>query len=353
MSELKLKLYLKIFIYHFKNELGLFLAFVLRVILNCYNKIVSVVNYLFLKILNSNKRKIILIFVKLLCFQMLFYSAVLITEDYLSFPFKYKLIVSDITNGFELPPIRICTERQMFFDKNKINQYFNLSEQYQDFQQYVSQQFQGKNFGKFNKVVDWFDNRIERQLFIDRIKNYYLSQFYKTFIKPKISRLKFNELIDLLIKSNQLINISKECHSCGQNKVNEQNFDVFQSIYGNQFGMCFTITQNNKEYTKKDEQVNLNIAFETQNKFAFDANIDLHSIQDGDVYTPDYFFLYYSIFDKNRQIFEKIGTNLRIRRTGMRARFRFSKTTVKMLSTPYMQECDKHGKFNNFKIYLI
>ena len=357
MSEIKLKLYLKTFVNHFKNQFILFLSLIIVISVYCYKKIVSIVNYLFqtfiyfLKKLNSIKRKILLIFVKLLCFQMLFYSAVLMTEDYLSFPFKYKLIVSDNSNGFELPPIRICTEKQMFFDKNKIYKYFNLSEVYKDYERYISQKLRDHDYLEYNQTVEIIDKRFMRELFIERLKNYFMSQMY-TYIKPNISSLKFNEMSDLLIKSNQLFNISTECHSCGQNKVNEQNFDVLQSIYRNQFGMCFTFTQNNKKYMKKDEHVNLNIAFEAQNNFAFDAIFNPSPYKTiGDVYSSAYFVLFYSIFDKNRQIFEKMGTNLKIRRTGMSARFRFSRTTVKMLSTPYTEKCENQGKFNNFKIH--
>ena len=71
-----------------------------------------------------------LLLVKSLLFVLLFCSAVSMTFDYLSYPYIYKLIVSDNNRGFDLPAISFCTERNVFFDKNKINEYFNSSEEY-------------------------------------------------------------------------------------------------------------------------------------------------------------------------------------------------------------------------------
>ena len=123
----------------------------------------------------------------------------------------------------------------MFFDKNKIIKYFNLSEEYENYEKYVSQQFREQNFGPFNVFVKNTNSKIDRQIMIDQIRNYRLSHFYRTYIKPNISSLKFNEIIKLIIKSDQMFSTS-ECD-------NKQYFDVLQSIYGNQFGMCFTMNE--------------------------------------------------------------------------------------------------------------
>src|SRR6266446_5598876 len=64
--------------------------------------------------------------IKIICFTILCYFAVLVTFDYLSYPYVYKLNVSDNKHGFDFPNISICTERDVFFDKQKIQNYFNL-----------------------------------------------------------------------------------------------------------------------------------------------------------------------------------------------------------------------------------
>ena len=60
----------------------------------------------------------------------LIYSVICVTFDYFSYPYIYSLIVSDNNRGFDLPAISLCTERNVFFDKTKVNQYFNLTEKY-------------------------------------------------------------------------------------------------------------------------------------------------------------------------------------------------------------------------------
>ena len=72
------------------------------------------------------------VLIKIVCFVILVLSGLSATLDYLSYPYIYKLIVSDNKYGFDLPAISVCTERHVFFDKHKIIQHFGVSEKFQN-----------------------------------------------------------------------------------------------------------------------------------------------------------------------------------------------------------------------------
>ena len=64
----------------------------------------------------------------IICLLVLFYNAIDMTFDYLSFNYSYKLIVDDDNKeGFDLPQISVCTENTILFDKNKVIQYFDVN----------------------------------------------------------------------------------------------------------------------------------------------------------------------------------------------------------------------------------
>ena len=71
-------------------------------------------------------------------------SGLSVTLDYLSYPYIYKLIVSDNKYGFDLPAISVCTERHVFFDKHKVIQYFDLQQKYYEWKENMSQIFQNE-----------------------------------------------------------------------------------------------------------------------------------------------------------------------------------------------------------------
>ena len=79
------------------------------------------------------KLQYVLYLLKALCFLALIYSAVLVTLDYLEFPYIFKLNVINNINGFDLPPISFCTETHVLFHKNKIIHFYNSSQEFQEY----------------------------------------------------------------------------------------------------------------------------------------------------------------------------------------------------------------------------
>src|SRR5882757_5779188 len=64
--------------------------------------------------------------VKVLCLSVLFYGGIEVTKEYFSYPYVYRLSVKP-NERLDLPPITVCTERDVLFDKTRINQYFNVT----------------------------------------------------------------------------------------------------------------------------------------------------------------------------------------------------------------------------------
>ena len=67
----------------------------------------------------------------LICLLFLFYNAIDMTFDYLSFHHSYKLIVDDKKEGFDLPEISVCTENTILFAKTKVIRYFDIENEWQ------------------------------------------------------------------------------------------------------------------------------------------------------------------------------------------------------------------------------
>ncbi|CAG2176445.1 unnamed protein product [Oppiella nova] len=75
---------------------------------------------------------------KVLCFIILCYEGFEIIADFLHYPYVYKFGV-ETSEGLDLPPITICTERDVFFDKTRIVRHFNLSDDYESYKLWAKQ----------------------------------------------------------------------------------------------------------------------------------------------------------------------------------------------------------------------
>ena len=196
---------------------------------------------------------------KALCFSLLIYTSVLVTFDYFSYPYVFKLNVNNNINGFDLPPISFCTETNVLFDKNKFISFFNSSQEFRD--------FRTKEVENYEKEIK--QNLIDYQLNSD--PNTWEDQSFwflvlpqypyprETFDKRKgfYKELSFDQMKDLMIRSHQMINCSAKLHSRYHSKrisfENLKDFNVLESIYGNKdFGICFTFFHSNERFYIKD-----------------------------------------------------------------------------------------------------
>ena len=54
------------------------------------------------------------------------------TKQYLNYEYDYKYNVTHNV-GYYLPPISVCTQSNVFYDKHSINAYFDMSKQFEQF----------------------------------------------------------------------------------------------------------------------------------------------------------------------------------------------------------------------------
>ena len=88
--------------------------------------------YLSIKVYNNINNKSILSLTKSVCFLMIIYHACVMTKQYLNYEYDYKYNVTHNV-GYYLPPISVCTQSNVFYDKNYINAYFDMSKQFEQF----------------------------------------------------------------------------------------------------------------------------------------------------------------------------------------------------------------------------
>ena len=64
----------------------------------------------------------------------MFYNAIDMTLDYLRYNYSYKLIVDDNKEGYDWKQINFCTETNVLFGKSEVIVYFDLENQWKEYQ---------------------------------------------------------------------------------------------------------------------------------------------------------------------------------------------------------------------------
>ena len=85
--------------------------------------------YIFLFVINKFNYRSLLLISKPLCFIIIIYHVTQLTIEYLHFKYDYTVNVEHNV-GYYLPPISVCTENTVFYDKNIIINYFDISKQF-------------------------------------------------------------------------------------------------------------------------------------------------------------------------------------------------------------------------------
>ena len=210
----------------------------------CVNYLIWFSNFL-LKLFKFNY---ILCSIKALCFVSLIYTSVLVTLDFFEYPYVFKLNINNNINGFDLPPISFCTETNVLFDKNKIIEKYNESQEFQEFRAKDQKRAEELRTNQMNRIRSIFENEKD---FLDRFSvtfdssnHYSKSNFDKN--NKFVDELSFEEKRNLMIRANHMINCSAKLHSrydSNEYKIGKcfKDFKVIESIYGNQdFGICYT-----------------------------------------------------------------------------------------------------------------
>ncbi len=259
-----------------------------------------------------NFKNFILILVKFICFLLLFYQFILLTIDYLNFPYNVKLEI--INEQHFLPAITICSKK--IFIEDKIKSYFKLTEEYKNF------------YKKYKKTVG---HKKIRKLFLQK----YLKILYKEFSSDKL---------ELTISAKELINCSGSLHKFkdyDRKMISkcEDMTEVIESIYGQEFGKCFTYFANNSLEIKS-------LVFKNNDYIQFEIKREIFEKLLGSSSLPDFSMFVHNSKNLNLQYSDHIKYT-----KGAYNEFRFRKTKVNYLSWPYVNECGVYSGIRNLVLF--
>ena len=287
-------------------------------------------------LIKSIKFKYYLIASKVLCFSLLTYSALLVTFDYFKYPYIYNLKVIQNINGFNLPDISFCTDSTVLFDRSQMFQKnFNPGQNLQDFIK--------------NKSSSDYRYTYEAELYYIEQKpiDFDLEPYFNEIQYNITKTLNFTEMKKLMVRANQLFNCSAKVHfryeSIDSNAEQIQNcfekFEVLESIYGNKdFGICYKFSFNSMGvYLKDDDYIEFVLSFGNKPNFikSLYFKIDKYIT----CFYDKSFDLFLIIHQKTNKFKPNKFNSIRASRQGLDGELKMTKTSVKLLPTPHMQEC--------------
>ena len=302
-------------------------------------------------------------------------------EDYLGFGYRYNLIVEDNSEGFEWKPISVCTEPNVLFDKHKVLQFFSTTEEYYKYiiwnnkritKIYYRWKSTNVYYTDLSQLYPSYKNRVNIENFLDyksgfdgqleRVKMFYSERTLEPYVHTIFDELYFVELSSLVVNGNELFECSAKFHNYN-NQSNDSNgmtinncFEYFTIkttvIADNTFGVCYEFFQTNPTIILKEEDfVKILIKIKKQRDFITSfVYLDYYSDLDYNKYIEielnQYFRWYYFINDK--QNIESKSSVITSKRIGLSAELKVSKTSIHMLSVPYMTFCQHLGCRHNF-----
>ena len=343
-----------------------------------------------------------ILFFEFFCLTILLKSGFDVTSDYLSFPFEYKLIVSVNKYGFDFPSISVCTENNVLFDKRKIIEHFGIQKQWKEFdnklfeefkqtidecnqtiQSYSQKRFVELNESEFYEIIepDYIKVEINQETIqypLECFTNIDTSKLFLNKINERIyNELDFYEMNSLTINVNQLFECSAKVHFRNESfdsNAHEfincfQYFEALKSIYANKdFGICFEFfAKNYSIYLKDDDYVELIVKYsgqsntfvnalqEMNNRFITSIASDSHFINLRNslkLFFNVYYGLYFIVDPKTRLFPHNKENAFKSTRNSLNAELMITKSSVELMSQPYMDKCIKYGKFDSFLLLL-
>ena len=273
------------------------------------------------------------------------------SADYLEFKYRYNLIVEDNSEGFEWKPMRLCTESKVLLDKHKVIQYFNLSAKYSIYKIRVLKQYNSEiNYKDVNRLNIWKYARSGWRYFMEpeNRKMFNIGEFFIAFFDRIFDETNFAELSSLVVNGNEIFECSAKLHYKNQSidsnaMVIENCFEYFRIkttvIANNSFGVCYEFFENDSSiFLKEDDFIKLKIKFEKQKDFIisyFLLNMFIIEFIPQEIW--QYFQWYYFI---NEQSIASKSSLITSKRIGLSAELKISKTSIKLLSVPYMTFCE-------------
>jgi len=241
-----------------------------------------------------------------------------------------KIEIKSDRKYFKLPAIQLCTQTNIFLDRNKVMAHFNLTEEFstkvenarnQWNEQTILYKHQNKASECEWELTETFDQAILRldKLIFERIG-------YKQ-IKENISQL--------IISAKDFVRCSAEVYNENENRKEliddcEKYSEVIKSIHVNHFGVCFTYFSDRKSLTNTSFTLKNNDFIEFELNFKKLYNIMFLKPRDS-----NFFWL---IHDSNTFIIPKQENSI-YTRMDFSWELKYTRNTVKHLSWPYESDC--------------
>ena len=285
-------------------------------------------------------------------------------SDYLNFDYELKLsVIND--RGIDLPAISVCTESNVLFDKRKVLLYFDLSREYLRLENEVKLKWDYYENCRRNKRTDRYQDDADSDhmmtLFLEKysccekiVKTRFasLKRFYHIYEKMIFDHLSYEQMIALIMTSEELFECRASVHFANQTIGSNQTiidncwqrFRVSRDIYANNdFGICYKFFDNNYQIILNyNDIIEIRIKYESIMNFMFNFVFDRHDKIDSSI--QDLFRFYY-FAESNTKILPTKDFAILTEKTRNNRLNAFIKTlSFDMLSTPYMQYCQRNGK---------
>ena len=309
------------------------------------------------------------------------YQCIVMFEDYLGFKHRYNLEVEDNSEGFEWKPMSFCTEPKVLFDKQKVVDYLGMSDIYSKFvfdvtielSKFFYEERLTKNsylilsklfpsYKNRSNIVKYFNSDSGFDRTFENVKTYRFAKSIIQFSYLIFDNTNFVELNSLVVNGNELFECSAKFHlknrSIDSNAMAIKNcFEYFRIkttvIANNTFGVCYEFFGNSSSIVMKEEDfVEISIKIKKQRDFILESvyldifyyDIMRNILTETELY--QYFRWYYFISDvESKDSKSSVITSTRI---GLTAELKISKTSIVMLSVPYMTFCEHLGCRHNF-----
>ena len=293
-----------------------------------------------LKNFNLNKRTLTF-YIKIFFSFVTLYHCIVLSVDYLGFEYRYNLIVEDNSEGFQWKPMNVCTESKVLFDTHKVIQYFDLSGLYLF------------RLNLYSKIYETLNN-LGRFAYSENFQRQLKSKFFDRFLTRILNDINFFEMNSLIVNENELFECSAKLHFNSQSIAMEiENcFEYFRInttvIANNTFGICYEFLQINSSIVlKQNDFIKIIIKFQKQKDFIIDfSHLTLILFRNSEHQFYQYFRWFYFINDE--QSIESKSSLITSTRIGLSAELKISKTSIEMLSVPYMTYCEQIGCRHDF-----
>ena len=308
----------------------------------------------------------------MVCVFFMVCNTFVLISDYLNFDYELKLDISQNDREIYLPAISVCTENNVLFEKRKVSQYFDLNREYSQLENKVKMKwdctrycrkrynyFQGDT--KAENIVSLFLRTYDccKSIIKRRIES--IRTFYYDYEQIIFRHLSFEQMIELTMTSEELFECRASVHFKNQTIDSNQTiidncwqrFRVSRDIYANNdFGICYKFFDNNYQIVLNyNDIIGIKIKYESILNFMFNFVIDRYGKIDPKIQDS---FRFYYFAESDTNVLPNKDFAVFTEKTKYNRLNAFIKTlSFDMLSTPYMQYCQRNGKKSIIAFYFF